>query len=48
MGVEMHVKVMADLPVRQHIRHALKNNSIALAKWLLITVAVGLLMGGIR
>ena len=36
---------MPNLPVPQHIRHALKNNSIALLKWLLFAILVGLTVG---
>lgn len=36
---------MPDLPVSPHIRHALKNNSIALMKWLIFAALVGLTVG---
>lgn len=36
---------MPELPVSPHIRHALKNNAIALMKWLIFAVLVGLSVG---
>ena len=45
MSVETQVNFMSKLPVPEHIRHALKNNSIDLLKWLMLGILIGLTMG---
>lgn len=36
---------MPEIPVPTHIRHALRNNSVALMKWLIFAILVGFLVG---
>ena len=45
MSVGSKVNSMKKLPVPEHIRHALRNNSIALVKWLMFGMLIGLIMG---